>query len=52
MRRIRIPKPVSKGELPWLEELPLEPRDPDVVRAKALDLSRAHLDMQIAADGC
>lgn len=39
MRRIRIQKPVSKGERPWLEVLPLEPRDPEVVRAKALDRS-------------
>jgi hypothetical protein len=39
MRRVRIHEPVSKGERPWLEMLPLEPRDPDVVRAKALDRS-------------
>ena len=39
MRRIRIQKPKSKGERLWLGVLPLEPRDPDVVRAKALDRS-------------
>ena len=39
MRRIFIQRPKSKRERPWLEVLPLEPRDLDVVRAKALDRS-------------
>lgn len=39
MRRIRTQKPKSKGERLWLEVLPLETRDPDVIRAKALDRS-------------
>jgi hypothetical protein len=46
------PKASEQGERPWLEELPLEPRDPDVVRAMPSIVPRAHLDMQIAADGC
>lgn len=41
MRRIRIQKPKSNGERHWLEVLPMEPRDLDVVRAKALDRSPA-----------
>jgi hypothetical protein len=36
MRRIRIQAPRARRELSWREELPLDPRDPDVVRAKAL----------------
>jgi hypothetical protein len=36
MKRIRIPAPRARRELSWREELPLDPRDPDVVRAKAL----------------
>jgi hypothetical protein len=34
MERIRIAKPVKPRERPKV--LPLDPRDPDVVRAKAL----------------
>jgi hypothetical protein len=37
MRRFHIQKPMSTRERPWLDALPLEPRDPDVVRAKALE---------------
>jgi hypothetical protein len=33
------PEASEQGERPWLEVLPLEPRDPYVVRAKALDRS-------------
>jgi hypothetical protein len=36
MRRIRIEKPMIRRERPWLEVLPLDPRDPEIVRAKAL----------------
>jgi len=36
MKRIRIQRPQVRRERPWLEVLPLDPRDPDVVRAKAL----------------
>jgi hypothetical protein len=39
VRRIRIEKPKVHRERPWLEALPLDPRDPDVVRAKALGRS-------------
>ncbi|HTG46189.1 MAG TPA: hypothetical protein VK646_00860 [Actinomycetota bacterium] len=35
-KRIRIEKPKAPRERWWLEVLPLDPRDPDVVRAKAL----------------
>ena len=34
MERIRIAKPVKKRERPKI--LPLDPRDPDIVRAKAI----------------
>jgi hypothetical protein len=36
MKRIRIERRRVRSERPWLEELSLDPRDPDVVRAKAL----------------
>ncbi len=39
MKRIRIDKPKPRRERSWLEVLPLDPRDPDVVRAKAIDRS-------------
>jgi hypothetical protein len=39
MRRIRIQRPRRGRERPWLEALAAEPRDPDIVRAKALDRS-------------
>lgn len=35
VKRIRIGKPRIRHDRPWLEDLPLEPKDPDVVRAKA-----------------
>ena len=36
MKRIRIEKPRIRRLCPWLEDLPADPRDPDIVRAKAL----------------
>jgi hypothetical protein len=35
MRRVRIEKPKGRRKRPWVKALPLDPRDPDVVRAKA-----------------
>jgi len=35
-KRIRIEKPKPQRERWWLEVLPLDPRDPDIVRAKSL----------------
>ena len=34
MKRIRIHKPRVRGGRPWQEVLPLDPRDPEIVRAK------------------
>jgi len=39
MERIRIAKPVKPKERPRI--LPLDPRDPDIVRAKALPVPLA-----------
>jgi hypothetical protein len=36
VKRIRIDRHRARRERPWLEVLPLDPRDPDIVRAKAL----------------
>jgi hypothetical protein len=36
VKHIRIYKPRMVREHPWEEILPADPRDPDVVRAKAL----------------
>ena len=35
MKRIRVAKPRTRRERAWTEDLPTDPRDPDVVRAKA-----------------
>jgi hypothetical protein len=40
MKRIRTDRTKIRRERPWLEELPADPRDPDVVRAKALARAR------------
>lgn len=40
MKRVRIEKPKRRVELWWLEVLPLDPRDPDVGRAKAINWAR------------
>jgi len=36
MKRIRTSRPRIRRERSWPEDLPADPRDPDVVRAKAL----------------
>ena len=36
MKRIRIDRPRIRRERSWTEDPPTDPRDPDVVRAKAL----------------
>jgi hypothetical protein len=40
MKHIRIDKPRIRRERTWTEDLPVDPRDPDVVRAKALARAR------------
>jgi len=35
MKRIRISRPRTRRERPWADDLPADPRDPDIVRAKA-----------------
>jgi hypothetical protein len=40
MKRIRIEKPNGRRERSWLEALPLDPRDPAIVRAKSTDRTR------------
>jgi ABC-type uncharacterized transport system ATPase subunit len=37
MRRIRVQRPKRSRERRWLEVLAVEPQDPDIVHAKALD---------------
>jgi hypothetical protein len=39
VRRIRIERPTVRRERSRLDVLPLEPRDPDILRAKAIDRS-------------
>ncbi len=39
MKRIHSEKPKVWRERSWLEVLALDPRDPDIVRAKAIDRS-------------
>jgi len=40
VKRIRIQKPRARRERSWSDVLPPDPRDPDVVRAKALARAR------------
>jgi hypothetical protein len=40
VKRIRIDRPRSRRDRGWLEALPADPRDPDVIRAKALARAR------------
>jgi hypothetical protein len=40
MKRIRTVAPRTRRERRWPEDLPADPRDPDVVRAKALARAR------------
>ena len=40
MKRIRTVAPRTRRERRWPEDLPTDPRDPDVVRAKALARAR------------
>jgi hypothetical protein len=41
MKRIRTSTPRIRRERRWQEDLPADPRDPDVVRAKALARARS-----------
>jgi hypothetical protein len=41
MKRIRAGRPRIRRERAWTEEVPADPRDPDVVRAKALTRTSA-----------
>jgi hypothetical protein len=41
MRRIRVHKPKAGRRRPRAEVLPLDPRDPDVLRAKRLQRAQA-----------
>jgi hypothetical protein len=36
MQQIRLEKPKVRRDRWWLEVLPLDPRDPDIVRAKCV----------------
>jgi hypothetical protein len=36
MKRVRVDRPRFRRKRHWAEDLPADPRDPDVVRAKAL----------------
>jgi len=36
MKRVRVDRPRIRRKRHWADELPADPRDPDVVRAKAL----------------
>jgi hypothetical protein len=47
VKRIRIHKPRIAPEHPWREILPADPRDPDVVRAKALDWAHESLGLGV-----
>jgi hypothetical protein len=39
VRSVRVERPKVRRDRSWLEVLPLDPRDPEVIRAKAIDRS-------------
>jgi hypothetical protein len=43
VKRIRIDKPRSRHERAGTDDLPDDPRDPDVIRAKALARARPRI---------
>jgi hypothetical protein len=43
-RRVRLKKPKRRPGRQWIEELPLDPRDPDVLRVKTLAKAAGPLD--------
>ena len=43
VKRIQIQRPKVPRERPWREVLPSDPRDPDVVRVKALACAQSQL---------
>jgi hypothetical protein len=46
MQRIRIQRPKRRRQQPWREVLPLDPRDPEVLRAKTQGrTARAHQEV-------
>jgi hypothetical protein len=49
MKQTRIQRPRVRDERPWLDVLPLDLRDRDIVRAK--DLTAARLDASRRPDG-
>ena len=48
MKRIRTSTPTIRRKRRWPQDLPADPRDPDVVRAKALARARARAGRLIA----
>jgi hypothetical protein len=54
MKRIRTSRPRTRREHSWPEDLPADPRDPDVVQAKALAgvvEQMQHVFHELHADG-
>ena len=45
MKRIRVHRPKIRRQRPGREVLALDPRDPDVLRAKALGRSATHQEV-------
>jgi hypothetical protein len=39
VRSVRVERPKVRRDRSWLEVLPLDPRDPEMIRAKAIDRS-------------
>jgi hypothetical protein len=46
MKRIRTSTPTIRRKRRWPQDLPADPRDPDVVRAKALARARLIADQE------
>ena len=50
MKRVRIEKPRGRRERWGLQPLPMDPRDPDIVRAKSKDRHASHIPFPVERD--
>lgn len=51
MKRIRVERPKRPRERDWLTVLPLDPHDPDVLRAKAIGRSGSNRQERLRCHG-
>jgi hypothetical protein len=50
MKRVRVEKPRGRRKRSGLQPLPLDPRDPDLVRAKSKDRHGSRIPFPVVRD--